>query len=191
MNFNDWPIWVQLLVVLGASLGLLIAAQVFLIAPKTEEIVKLEGTVTKLRNDNNKAAALEAKLPEFEAEIRRLEEQFNVLVQILPTQKETEALVNSLKTLADSYNLHILSFKPSALVSKGIYSEYGMNIQLVGSYHSLAMFFEKVSKMERIVNIGGVKMKRGKKSKKGSTLSSPVGASFKAVTYVYQEKPNA
>jgi type IV pilus assembly protein PilO len=106
-------------------------------------------------------------------------------VQILPTTLEIDVIVSKIKGVADTYNLQILSLKPKPLANKGIYSEYAIAFKVRGTYHSLAMFFDKLSKMERIVNVGGLKINRAKAKKRGVT-SVTIEASYTASTYVYQ-----
>ena len=148
-------------------------------------IEKMDGQLAKLLSENNKNAAIEARLPEFEAEIKRLEERLSVLVQILPTSLEIDVIVSKIKGVADTYNLQILSLTPKPLTDKGIYSEYSIAFKVRGTYHSLAMFFDKLSKMERIVNVSGLDIKRAG-GKKGSGTGTTVEASYTASTYVYK-----
>jgi type IV pilus assembly protein PilO len=185
MKLEDLPVWAQVLIVVVIAILLVVAAQVMYFKDMQRKIVVKNDQLAKLLSENNKNAAIEARLPEFEAEIKRLEERLSVLVQILPTSLEIDVIVSKIKGVADTYNLQILSLTPKPLANKGIYSEYSIAFRVRGTYHSLAMFFDKLSKMERIVNVAGLDVRRAQ-GKKGSGTSITVEASYTASTYVYQ-----
>ncbi len=185
MKLEDLPVWAQVLIVVAVAIGIVIAAHMMKFSDMQKDIEGKNDQLAKLLSENNRNAAIEARLPEFEAEIKRLEERLSVLVQILPTSLEIDVIVSKIKGVADTYNLQILSLTPKPLANKGIYSEYSIAFMVRGTYHSLAMFFDKLSKMERIVNVGGLDIRRAR-GKKGSGASITVEASYTASTYVYQ-----
>ncbi|UCF79934.1 MAG: type 4a pilus biogenesis protein PilO [Acidobacteriota bacterium] len=184
MKLEDLPVWAQILIVVVIAIALVVVAHVYKFSDMQKSIERKNDQLAKLLSENNKNAAIEARLPEFEAEIKRLEERLSVLVQILPTTLEIDVIVSKIKGVADTYNLQILSLTPKPLANKGIYSEYAIAFKVRGTYHSLAMFFDKLSKMERIVNVAGLNIRRAKG--RGSGPNITVEASYTASTYVYQ-----
>ena len=160
MNLKDLPVWAQILIAAAVVVGLVIAVHVMYIAPKKVEINKLTEDLTTLQADNNKLAQIEQRMPELEAEIKRLEDRLTVVIQILPTAIETDILVNKIKSIADNYHIQIVSISPKPLAPRGIYSEFAMTFKMRGTYHSLAYFFDKLSKMERIVHVSTLNLKK-------------------------------
>ena len=61
-----------------------------------------------------------------------------------------------MQTVATQSNLVIKSFKPAPVVTKKLHAEWPIQLELEGSYHNLATFFDRVGKFTRIVNITGV-----------------------------------
>jgi len=88
----------------------------------------------------------------------------NLLVQLeealgeLPLDKEIPTLLTKIASLAQEKGLDIVRFRPLAEVPKDFYAEVPVELRLAGSYHQAALFFDAVSKMERIVNIKGLKL---------------------------------
>ena len=88
----------------------------------------------------------------------------NLLVQLeealgeLPLDKEIPVLLTKIAELAHEKGLDIVRFRPLAEVPKDFYAEVPVELRLAGSYHNAAMFFDAVSKMERIVNIKGLRL---------------------------------
>ena len=52
-----------------------------------------------------------------------------------------------------------------------------------GSYHNLGMFFDRVSRLSRLVNIGNLKIS----SRSDQTVSNTISATCVATTFVYIE----
>jgi len=96
-----------------------------------------------------------------------------------------EDLLRRLQTVAVQSNITIKNFKPEATVTKQLHAEWPITLQLDGTYHNLALFFDRVGKFTRIVNISNVDIKGKDKPAANATIS----ASCTATTFVLLEKP--
>ena len=184
MDFKKLPFWGQFAVVAGMATVLVIVAWTTypnfnaLSKRNGEERAKLEGLQTEIR----KGQAIEAKLPEFEKEIENLQTKLNDLLAILPTTPETGELLKWVKNLTDQSNLELLQFNPQALHPVEFYKEFPINMEIQGDYHDLGVFFDRISKYSRIINVSNVVI-GAKNQGKGSIHST-----FTATTFVYDDK---
>ena len=64
-----------------------------------------------------------------------------------------------MQTVAAQSNLTIKGFKPAPTVTKQLHAEWPITLELEGTYHNLAIFFDRVGKFTRIVNISGLDVK--------------------------------
>jgi type IV pilus assembly protein PilO len=71
-------------------------------------------------------------------------------------------------------------------VRKGFYAEVPIEIRVEGEYHTLGMFLDRVSKLERIVNVADLKIAPLAAQKQLSGRS--IGADFRATTFTFLEK---
>jgi type IV pilus assembly protein PilO len=60
-------------------------------------------------------------------------------------------------------------------------------MKILGKYHDLGVFFDRVSKLPRIVNILDITMDRKAAQSKSASDPGILNASFKAVTYKFVE----
>jgi type IV pilus assembly protein PilO len=153
---------------------------------KEEETQK----TTRLENLRKEIRALEVtanKLQEFQREVALLEAKLETLKRILPPAKETPDLMRKVQALAAQSNLVIRTFSPAATVNKEFYQEWPINMAVDGNYHNLGFFFDRVSRLSRLVNIGNLKITAGS----NQTPSKTMAASCVATTFVYQETPPA
>jgi len=152
--------------------------------PARAEIAVKETTLTALRADIAKGQATEKKLPQFKAQVADLEARLNSLSEVLPEEKDGADLLRQMQTTAVQSNLVIKSFKPAPVVTKELHAEWPIALELDGTYHNLAQFFDRIGKFARIVNVSGLSV-RGKDSDSRATIS----ASCVATTFVLLEKP--
>src|SRR5262249_34953098 len=120
-------------------------------------------------------------------QVADLEVRLANLKAVLPQEKDAADLLRRMQTVATQSNLTIKSFKPAPTVTKQLHAEWPINLELEGTYHNLALFFDRVSKFTRIVNISGLDVKGRDKPDNGNTIS----ASCVATTFVLLEKPAA
>lgn len=172
--------------IIGAILmGAIIAAAVyFVVNPQQQKIVVLEKKLQELQAKVAEGQSAAAQLPKFQEEIAKLEKELGKLVQVLPTRKETHVILKKIKSLADAGDFAFKSFTPSAsLQDKDFYYQWPITVQLVGNYHNLATFFDRLRNFPRIINVGDMDLRADKKQKANSTLQ----AKFQILTYVYKE----
>jgi Tfp pilus assembly protein PilO len=145
--------------------------------------VQLEG----LHKDITMGMTTAKKLPEFRSQVGELEARLNNLKAVLPEEKDAADLLRRMQTVAAQSNLTIKSFKPAPTVTKQLHAEWPINLELTGTYHNLALFFDRVSKFTRIVNISALDVKANPKPDPNSTID----ATCVATTFVLLERPQS
>jgi type IV pilus assembly protein PilO len=143
---------------------------------RTNDLQVLQGKVRE-------GKAAEARLPQFREEAERLETELNRLLRILPTAKQTDELIKKIKSLTERGNFRLVSFQPQAFVKKDFYSEWPIGVQLEASYHELALFFDRLSRFSRIINVESLSASAS--NKKGSSYT--INAAFTMKTFIYGE----
>ena len=153
--------------------------------PARADMVSRQSQLGALKADITKGLNTAKKLPEFRQQVSDLESRLANLKAILPEEKDAADLLNRMQTVAALSNMTIKGFKPSPTVTKQLHAEWPINLELDGTYHNLAIFFDRVSKFTRIVNISNLDVKGKDKPDPNSTIS----ATCKATTFVLLDKP--
>lgn len=173
-----------LLGVIGVGI---VAAYVYLLMlPLWESKGRLEADLQKIQADLEQKRMIAANLPKLEAEIKELEKQLEAALVKLPEEKEIPKLLTQVNTLGLQGGLEFLLFRPTAPVKKGFYAEVPIDIRVEGEYHTLGAFLDRVSKLERIVNVADLRVNplSAQKQQSGRTIS----ADLKATTFTFLEK---
>jgi type IV pilus assembly protein PilO len=153
--------------------------------PQRAEMGAREAQLKTLKADVSKGLATARKLPQFEAQVGDLELRLESLRAVLPEEKDAADLLRQIQTVALQSNLTLKSFKPAPVVSKQLHAEWPIHLELDGSYHNLAIFFDRVARFTRIVNISGVVVKGKERPSPNSTIT----ADCVATTFVLLDKP--
>lgn len=182
-SFLRRPLY-QRILVLASLMALVVVAFYFLFyeaqIQKKDQLAKRLQTVQSQLAENQRIAA---NLPRFRAEYEKLQEQLDDALSELPDSKEIPKLLRNIGELAREQGLDVLSFKPAAEVNKGFYAEVPVILNLRGSYHDVALFFDAVGRMPRIVNIDQLKMGQAKIIDDRTSLA----VSFRATTFRFVE----
>ena len=169
LNKLPWYGQVALFVVLGVAL--IGGFYWFYVVPTQAEMVTRERRLASLRVDIAKGSATANQLNQFRQQVAELEGRLESLKAVLPEQKDVADLLRRIQTLATQSNLVILGFKPAPSVTKQLHMEWPIALQLDGTYHNLAMFFDRVSKFSRIINVNNIAIRAKEKPEPTSTIS--------------------
>jgi len=124
------------------------------------------------------------QLPKFREEVRQLELELDKLLRILPARRNTPDLLRRIRSLAEQGDFNLKDFKPGLLSDKEFYSEWPISVDLDGTYHNLALLFDRVGRFSRIINIQDLTI-----NALNPTKANPhtIAATFIAKTFVYKE----
>jgi type IV pilus assembly protein PilO len=155
----------------------------FYVSEVTKDLAMRQSHLTALRMDINKGKATAQRLPEFQAQVTELERKLESLRNVLPEQKDVADTLRRLQGLATQSNLTILRFTPAPPKQQPLYAEVPYRIAAEGTYHNLGLFFDRVSKFPRIINVSDIAIRANTQPQPNSTIT----AECTATTFVLQE----
>lgn len=154
----------------------------FIYMPKTKDIARLKTSITNLENQIALAKVKAKNLKKLEEEHAGIQKELSLALKLLPSSSEIPNLLENITKLGNESNLEFILFSPKKEVSKQFYVEIPVSIEVNGGYHDVAVFFDKVGKLDRIVNVIDVSMKPASKD------SKDLHTACTAVTYRFKEK---
>ena len=150
--------------------------------PKSKEITRLNKEIASLEKKINQAKIKARTLKKFEAEQIEVEAQFREALNLLPNKREIPSLLRGITQLGNDANLEFLLFSPNKEKTRDFYIEIPVSMEVSGTYHDVATFFDKVGRMKRIVNILDISMAPVK------TRSTNLTTKCNAVTYRFKRE---
>src|SRR5687768_2347146 len=184
LTLDDKPWWVGLIVGIILAIGMLYAAESFLVKDIKQDIAKADAQIVELDRKIQQGRAAEQKLPQFREEVKRLELELEKLRRILPSTRNTEEIIKKIKSLVDQgeFTLGRLSFPPLGEPTGDPYVEWPIAVAVDGRYHDLAILFNRLSSFSRIMNVENIRI-----SARGEQETKTISAEFVAKTFVYVE----
>lgn len=149
----------QRLMLFGLVYVLLIAAYVFVLyMPKGDELGELNGTNKELVAQRAQIEERIRNKAEFETEVLALTEELKRALKQLPDDREIPALLKDISTKGKKVGLEVKTFNPLSEVTREFVAEVPVALEVEGSFHEVAMFFDRLSKMNRIVYVQDLEM---------------------------------
>ncbi len=166
--------------VYGGMGALIVAAYVFwFYLPRSQEVAEMQHTIQELGVERTQLREILANRRHIEAESRVVEAAFNQAQAQLPEQKEIPELLRQVSRLGQDSGLEVLLFRQQPEQLRDLYTEVPVQMSVRGGYHDIALFFDQVRRLDRIVNVADVSMKEPRLT--GNQMA--VDASFSATTY--------
>jgi type IV pilus assembly protein PilO len=130
------------------------------------------------QKENRELEAYRPKLAEIERQLASLKQQLEIERRIVPDEKEVDGFMRMLDAEAGKAGIELRRYTAKPVAQKDFYSEVPFDIELDGPFYSVLGFFDRVGKLERIVNVSGLMMASTRKPAEAKTKK------------VYQYAPN-
>lgn len=157
----------------------------FSFIPKHKEIESLTNQLKDLEQQLVVAKEKAKDLEKVRAQVKEAELKFQEAKKALPEKEEIPSLLTSISYSGQDSGLEFLLFQPESEKGKGFYAEIPVSINVKGSYHNTVIFFEKVSKLSRIVNIKNIRVTQSSPGK--VVKENELTIMCTAVTYKFLE----
>ena len=128
--------------------------------------------------ENNELESYRPKLKQMEQQLAELKQQLEIEQRIVPDEKKVDGFITMLDAEAQKAGVELRRYTAKDIRSQQYYTEVPFDLELDGPYYSALNFFDRVSKLERIVNVSGLLV---------ATTKNPSSAKAK---HTYQYAPN-
>src|ERR1700684_957799 len=128
--------------------------------------------------ENNELESYRPKLKQMEQQLAELKQQLEIEQRIVPDEKQVDGFIETMGAEAQKAGVELRRYSAKDMKSQQYYTEVPFDMELDGPYYSALNFFDRVGKLERIVNISGLLV---------STTKAPSAAKVK---HTYQYAPN-
>ena len=130
----------------------------------SQELDRFQGEEANLQRKLSEVRLIAGNIDAFETEISGLELKLKKALRQLPNEKQLEVLLTDISNLGKTAGVEIRSFSRQEEIVHDFYAEVPISIQLEGQYHDIGKFFELLSQLKRIVNMGSLKISISRES---------------------------
>lgn len=155
----------------------------FMYLPEKQQLEREEGRLATVQREYNENKAIADNLATFQEEVDRLNERFEIALRKLPDTTEIDQILIDLPNLAREEELIVRTFRPGSDQPQDFYARVPLSLEVSGTYHQVARFFEKVGRLDRIINIGNISL-----SPTRGSGADVLDVSVNAQTYKFVER---
>lgn len=167
-----------LLMILPCIVLFVLFSSVYLL-PAVETINRLNSEKKSLKEEIDKANMVVNKYEDLKALNEQLQKKMEFLKTLLPKETEVTDVLKKVSEIGLQKGLVVTSWKPREKTphsSNEVY-EIPVEVSMRGKYHTFGTFFADITKIERIINIKKMEIKKGEKD------PTMLNANLTAVTY--------
>jgi len=186
-GFEKLAWYFQVLIVAGVCAALLGLVWYQYLSPMQTVIDSKKAELAQLTAQVEKSHMEEQQLAQFKAQADKLKEQLDMLKGVLPQEKETDQILRQAQRSAETSGLRIIRVAPRSTIDHEVYTEWPIDMEVLGTYHNIGSFLDKIRLLPRIVNISGMRI-QSRASEGPASLTASVGATYTATTFVYKEE---
>jgi len=155
-NFSEMSGIKQWAVVLAAGAVVTVALYFTVFKTERNENAAAQQKLEAKLHENAELEAYRPKLAEIERQLTSLKQQLEIERRIVPDEKEVDGFMRLLGGEAQKAGVEIRRYTAAPLSAKDFYTEVPFEVELDGPFYSMLNFFDRVRKMERIVNVSGL-----------------------------------
>jgi type IV pilus assembly protein PilO len=169
----------------------------------------LETKLSEIQVQVTEKERLAAQKEKYVKEVNALKETLRIALTKLPDQREIPGLLYAVAQAGKDSGIEFILFEPKQSekkppvpqqagakppdtkgaapkqVEEKFYDEIPVKVTVTGGFHSIVIFFEKVAKLPRIINIEDISMSDGKEIKGRGRY---INTSCMIKTYMFLEK---
>jgi type IV pilus assembly protein PilO len=178
MNFSEMSGIKQWGAVIVGGVVVTAALYFTMFKAKNDSNTAAQHTLEDKIRENNELESYRPKLKQMEQQLAELKQQLEIEQRIVPDEKQVDGFITMLDAEAQKAGVELRRYSAKDVKAQQYYTEVPFDLELDGPYYSALNFFDRVSKLERIVNVSGLLV---------ATTRNPSGAKVK---HTYQYAPN-
>jgi type IV pilus assembly protein PilO len=193
-SFNELPYVAKIGIVAVVIILLAAGAYVFALEPLEKANQADELTLKSKQAEIAQLTPYRAKLAELNAQTELLKAEMEAQRKIVPEEKEVPAFITLVENESAAAAVEVRRYTPKDITAKDYYVEVPFEVDVDGPYYAVLNFYDRLQKMERIVNVSKLTMgalKGGRVPAKKSYRWSPnetVSASCVLTTFYSTSK---
>jgi type IV pilus assembly protein PilO len=181
-NIGQWPAAAKLVLTIFLAVMIVFLGYMGMISSKIEQLERVQAEEATLKQSYQSKYHVAANLELFRAQMIEAENVFAIQLRSLPNSHETPGLLDDITFIGTTSGLDFVKLEWQPEISKEIYIELPIDIEVNGSYHSFGNFVSKIAGLPRIVTLHNFKIDIIE------TSNDVLNLKLEAKTYRYQEQ---
>jgi type IV pilus assembly protein PilO len=157
---REWPIKQKLGALAALILVVVALDYLYILKPQSENLDQMkedlardQATLEQKRVKVNAREEEEKRIRDLQADVKRAEAR-------LPEGREIADLLSNIAASARAVGLDLTLFRQKPEAYSEFYADVPVQMEMRGTYHELAAFMDRVKRLDRIVNVSDIQLKK-------------------------------
>jgi len=151
------------IILLGVFLGIIVGLYLHsFFFPLQTELNGYRAELDRLMKESTESKNIARDLQKFKDQVAGLDAELKNALTQLPNEKEIPEILKNISSLGRESLLEFTLFRPKVEEPQQFYSKVPIELTMLGGYHNIGIFFDKLSKLPRIINVVDFNMTRTK-----------------------------
>lgn len=181
-NIGQWPAAAKLMLAIFLAVIIAFLGYMGLVSDQMKTLERSYTQEAELKKSYRTKYHVAANLDLFKAQMVEAEDTFANQLRSLPNSHEIPGLLDDITFVGTTSGLDFVKLEWQPEISKEIYIELPIDIEVIGPYHSFGQFVSKIAGLPRIVTLHDFKIRIENDD------SDYLNLKLQAKTYRYQEE---
>ena len=157
-NIGQWPAAAKLMLAIFLAVMIAFLGYMALISDQMKSLDRSYKQESELKQSYRTKYHVAANLELFRAQMVEAEVSFSNQLRSLPNSHEIPGLLDDITFVGTTSGLDFVKLEWQPEISKEIYIELPIDIEVIGPYHSFGQFVSKIAGLPRIVTLHDFKI---------------------------------
>ncbi len=158
-NIGQWPAAAKLMLAIFLAVMIAFLGYMLFISDQIKQLERGFSEEATLKESYRTKYHVAANLDLFRAQMIEAEDTFANQLKSLPNSHEIPGLLDDITFVGTTSGLDFVKLEWQPEISKAIYIELPIDIEVIGPYHSFGQFVSKIAGLPRIVTLHDFKIK--------------------------------
>lgn len=158
-NLSSWPLWFRIIIALVIAGFFIFIAKILILDSTKATLQSTEQNYSKTKTNFQTLQAEVADLDAIIAETEALDTVLAEMLKYLPSDIEMPSLIDSVYESARENSIIFEQLSPEKDIEETHYTIKPISLKADTGYNSMGSFIQKVTSLDRIMNIEGVTFK--------------------------------
>jgi type IV pilus assembly protein PilO len=180
-NIGQWPKAAKIVLAVFLAIMVMALGYMALVSDKITSLSRAATEEVSLKQQYQAKYHVAANLELFQQQMKDAENLFAKQLKSLPESHETPGLLDDITFVGTTSGLNFVKLNWQPEITKEIYIELPIDIEVVGTYHDFGNFVSKIAGLPRIVTLHDFDINISKMGEEQLSLK------LQAKTYRYRE----
>ena len=175
--------------ILGIMLCVIVGLYLWaFLIPLENETQVARAEKSKVTKELSESRAVARDLQKYNEQVAKLNEDLRSALTQLPNETEIPEILKTISSLGKESNLEFTLIRPKPEQTQQFIVNVPIELVALGNYHNVGIFFDKVSKLPRIINVIDFNLTKAKDAKGKGDNENLLKTSCTISTYRFIEK---